>query len=105
MAISINIGGNKSDTLKGYIIYRRKDNQTPCDFAVSYLMKLEDLQKFYKEFQLNSYSDFYNFETFRIPLYRNIMRVNEFESETKPDVYYSQYTFEYNTDFSTDFNS
>jgi len=85
MAININIGQSPAKLLSNELIYNRLDNQTPLDFAVSYLENIESLFSFYDKFKLTNYTDFYNSYKYRILKTINPMVLNDFEAATKAD--------------------
>lgn len=103
--ISINIQRDNVQRNKSNIsTISRLEAQTPLDFAISHLPSLGHLYKFLKAQGLSDYVDFYTKDEYLIPSYRNIMKLNGYESATRPQFYFSQ-DYDFNVDFNTDFNS
>ena len=82
MAINLKISTNDKPLFSNEIVYKRLFNQSPLDFAISYLEQMEDIFSFYKEFNMISYTDFYNNDKYRIEKKINPMRLNNYESAT-----------------------
>jgi len=105
MAINVNIS-TKDNTYSDKVVYKRLYNQTPLDFAISYLETIEDLFKFYRLFSIKNYEDFYNFNKFRITNYNNSMKLNGFEAVTgSEDPLFPIGYYDYNLDYSIDHNA
>jgi len=83
MAININITNDNTSIFNNEIIYTRLNNQTPLDFAVTYLENIESLFSFYNKFKLINYNDFYNNSKYRISNINNDMKAEGFEATTK----------------------
>lgn len=82
MAININVLPNNKGSLGQELVYSRLDNQTPLDFAVTYLDSIEDLFEFYSKFKLANYEDFYLNPKYRISNVSTDMREGGYESAT-----------------------
>lgn len=85
MAINVSVGSSNKPLLSNELIYKRLDNQTPMDFAVCYLKRIEDLFSFYSTFSMGSYDEFNNNDKYRIPKVLNPMRLNGFECATRAE--------------------
>jgi len=86
MAVSVNI--NTNDVISSYsneIIAKRFENQTPFDFALTYLEYIEDMFEFYKQFNMGDYNDFYNAQEYRIVKYINPLVLNGYIAATKTE--------------------
>jgi len=105
--MAINIKLSTKDTLKSYgddIIAKRFENQTPLDFVLTYIERLEDLTKFYNQFDMKQYNDFYNNKEYRLYDYVTVLKTNGYIAATRTDCHDMIDTLgDYNNDFSHDF--
>jgi len=103
MAISININSNNSvSSYSNEIIARRFESQTPLDFALTYLERIEDMFKFYRQFKIEQYNDFYDVQEYRITNYINPLSKEGYIAATKTD-YLELFPSDFNSDWSDDF--
>jgi len=83
-------------------VYLRYENQTPLDYALTNLSKLEDIVPFFTKFGIGTYVDFYNFNKFRMPFNKNSLNSAGYIAATRgEDVNITE--GDYNWDFSEDF--
>ena len=104
--MAINIKLSTKDTLKSYgddIIAKRFENQTPLDFVLTYIERLEDLTKFYNQFDMKQYSDFYNNKEYRLYDYVTVLKTNGYIAATKTDFNFERLLGDFNNDFNNDF--
>jgi len=96
MAISINISNTHQNDNSTTIIAPVLSNQSPFDFALSYLETIEDLYGFFQKQTILDYEDFYNKKKYKIENYNNALKNNGYVSATR--------TIYINNDFNKDFN-
>jgi len=104
MAISININNQSINNYSNDLVARRYENQTPLDYALTYLTDLEDLFKFYSLFQMEEYNNFYDNRDYRIENFLNPLKLNGYVAVTGTENnLIPQIIGDYNNDFNNDF--
>lgn len=82
--MAINITGTSRGFKSNEILYKVLEEQTPLDFAVSYLSNIESLFQFFVDNNITNYEDFYNTDKYVINNYTNPMKLNRVQAATKP---------------------